>query len=120
MLTMLKAQYDAGIPMVAGTDSVGGFTLPRELELWVEAGIPSARVLQIATLGAARVMRLDRDLGSVAPGKFADLIVVDGDPVADIHALRRVETVVKGGTVYSVPALDRAAGVQPVVATQPR
>ena len=112
MLAMLKAQYDAGIPMVAGTDEMAGFTLPRELELWVEAGIPSARVLQTATLGGARVMKLDRDLGSVAPGKLADLIVVDGDPVADIGALRRVETVVKGGVVYSVPALDRALGVR--------
>lgn len=113
MLRMLKAQYDADIPLVAGTDAMAGFTLPRELELWVEAGIPSARVLQIATLGGARVMHRDRDLGSVAPGKLADLIVVDGDPVADIHALRRVSTVVKGGVVYSVPALDRAIGVQP-------
>ncbi|MDD5563707.1 MAG: amidohydrolase family protein, partial [Thermoanaerobaculaceae bacterium] len=114
MLAMLKAQYDAGIPMVAGTDEMAGFTLPRELELWVEAGVPSAKVLQTATLGGARVMKLDRDLGSVAPGKLADLIVVDGDPVADIGALRRVETVVKGGVVYSVPALDRALGVRPV------
>ncbi|MBZ5588381.1 MAG: amidohydrolase family protein, partial [Acidobacteriia bacterium] len=113
MLAMVKAQVDAGIPMVAGTDAMAGFTLPRELELWVEAGIPSAKVLQIATLGGARVMKLDRELGSVARGKLADLIVVDGDPVADIHALRRVETVVKGGVVYSVPALDRALGVQP-------
>jgi Amidohydrolase family len=112
VLAMLKAQYDAGIPMVAGTDSMAGFTLARELELWVEAGIPSARVLQTATLGGARVMKLDRDLGSVAPGKLADLIVVDGDPVADIGALRRVETVVKGGVVYSVTALDRALGVR--------
>lgn len=112
VLAMLKAQYDAGIPMVAGTDSMAGFTLPRELELWVEAGVPSARVLQIATLGGARVMKLDRDLGSVAPGKLADLIVVDGDPVANIGALRRVETVIKGGVVYSVPALDRALGVR--------
>lgn len=120
MLVMLKAQYDAGIPMVAGTDSMAGFTLARELELWVEAGIPSARVLQIATLGGARVMERGRELGSVAPGKLADLIVVDGDPVADIHALRRVETVVKGGVVYSVPALDRAIGVQPEAAVLPR
>ncbi len=112
MLTMLKAQYDAGIPMVAGTDSMAGFTLPRELELWVEAGVPSAKVLQVATLGGARVMKLDRDLGSVVPGKLADLIVVDGDPVANIGALRRVETVVKGGVVYSVAALDRALGVR--------
>jgi len=113
MLTMLKAQYEAGIAMVAGTDAMAGFTLPRELELWVQAGIPSARVLQIATLGGARVMHRARELGSVAPGKLADLIVVNGDPVADIRALRRVETVVKGGVVYSVPALDRAIGVEP-------
>ena len=120
VLAMLKAQFDAGIPMVAGTDAMAGFTLPRELELWVEAGIPSARVLQIATLGGARVMKLDHELGSVAPGKLADLVVVDGDPVADIHALRRVETVVKGGVVYSVPALDRALGIQPEPAALPR
>jgi cytosine/adenosine deaminase-related metal-dependent hydrolase len=113
MLKMLKAQYDTGIRMVAGTDSMAGFALARELELWVEAGIPSAKVLQIATLGGARVMHRDRELGSVAPGKLADVIIVDGDPVADIHALRRVETVVKNGVVYSVPALDRAIGVQP-------
>ena len=119
-LAMLKAQYEAGIPMVAGTDAMAGFTLARELELWVEAGIPSARVLQIATLGGARVMRLDRDLGSVSPGKLADLIVIDGDPVADIHALRRVSTVVKGGVVYSVPALDRALGVAPEPAVHAR
>ena len=120
MLAMLKAQYDAGIPMVAGTDATAGFTLPRELELWVDAGIPSARVLQIATLGGARVMGRDRELGSVAPGKLADLIVLDADPVADIRALRRVETVVKGGVVYSVPALDRALGVRPEAAANPR
>ena len=120
MLAMVKAQYDAGIPMVAGTDAMAGFTLARELELWVEAGIPSARVLQIATLGVRRVMKLDHEFGSVAPGKLADLIVVAGDPVADIRALRRVETVVKGGVVYSVAALDRALGVQPEPAAPPR
>jgi cytosine/adenosine deaminase-related metal-dependent hydrolase len=120
MFMMLKAQYDTGIRMVAGTDSMAGFALARELALWVEAGIPSAKVLQIATLGGAQVMHRDRELGSVAPGKLADLIIVDGDPVADIHALRRVETVVKGGVVYSVPALDRAIGVQPEPAVHPR
>jgi cytosine/adenosine deaminase-related metal-dependent hydrolase len=119
-LKMLKAQYDAGIRMVAGTDSMAGFALARELELWVEAGVPSPKVLQIATLGGARVMHRDRELGSIAPGKLADLIVVDGDPVANIHALRRVETVVKGGVVYNVAALDRAIGVQPVPAPPPR
>jgi cytosine/adenosine deaminase-related metal-dependent hydrolase len=120
MLRMLKGQYDAGIPMVAGTDAMAGFTLPRELELWVEAGIPAAKVLQTATLGGARVMKMDSELGSVVPGKLADLIVVDGDPVADMHALRRVETVVKGGVVYQVATLDRALGVQPVPAREPR
>jgi hypothetical protein len=113
LLRMVKAQYDTGIPMVAGTDAMAGFILPRELELWVEAGIPAAKVLQVATLGGARVMKMDGELGSLAPGKLADLIVVDGDPVADIHALRRVETVVKGGVVYKVAELDRAIGVRP-------
>ena len=63
--------------------------------------------------GRCRVMKLDHEFGSVAPGKLADLIVVAGDPVADIRALRRVETVVQGGVVDSVAALDRALGVQP-------
>ena len=111
---MTKIVYDAGIPIVAGTDGFAGFALHRELELYVQAGIPAPRVLQIATLGAARVMKRDSELGSIAAGKLADVILVDGDPEARISDVRRVQTVVKDGVVYQVSDLDRAIGVKPL------
>ena len=70
-------------------------------------------MLQIATLGAARVMKRDKELGSIAPGKLADLILVDGDPASRIGDIRRVTTVVKGGVVYQSSALYQAIGVRP-------
>jgi imidazolonepropionase-like amidohydrolase len=114
MLKMVRALYDAGVPVVAGTDSTPGFALHRELELYVAAGVPAPKALQIATLGAARVMKRDGELGSIAPGKLADLILVDGDPAARISDIRRVTTVVKGGAVYQTQALYQAIGVRPV------
>ncbi|MGB9105771.1 MAG: amidohydrolase family protein, partial [Terriglobales bacterium] len=106
--------YRAGIPIEAGTDSLAGFSLHRELELYVEAGIPAPAVLQLATLGAARIMKRDRDLGSIAPGKLADVILVDGDPAASISDIRRVSTVIKDGVIYNAAELDRALGVTPL------
>jgi cytosine/adenosine deaminase-related metal-dependent hydrolase len=113
MLKMTKAFYDAGIPIVAGTDSLAGFSLHRELELYEEAGIPAPKVLQLATLGAAHVMKRDQDLGTIEPGKLADVILVDGDPSAHISDIRRVRTVVKDGIVYQTSDLYRAIGVKP-------
>ncbi|HSK43274.1 MAG TPA: amidohydrolase family protein [Candidatus Binatia bacterium] len=113
MLDMAKTFYDAGIPIVAGTDSLAGFALHRELELYVKAGIPAPRVLQLATLGAARVVKRDSELGSIAPGKLADVILVEGDPAAHISDIRRVRTVVKDGVVFQVADMDRALGVIP-------
>jgi imidazolonepropionase-like amidohydrolase len=113
MLKMLKALYDAGVPIVAGTDGLAGFTLQRELELYVKAGIPAPQVLQLATLGAARIMKRDQDLGSIAQGKLADLIMVDGDPTTNISDIRKVKLVVKDGVVYKTEDLYRAIGVQP-------
>lgn len=113
MLRMVKALEDEGIPIVAGTDGMAGFTLARELELYGVAGIPAPRVLQIATLDGARVMNLDKDLGSVTPGKLADMILVDGDPTSDIGDLRRVAMVVKDGVIYDPAAIDREIGVRP-------
>lgn len=113
MLDMAKTFYDSGVPIVAGTDSLAGFSLHRELELYVKAGIPAPKVLQLATLGAAHVVKRDAELGSVAPGKLADLILVDGDPSTHISDIRRVKTVVKDGVVFQVTDLDRALGVIP-------
>ncbi len=105
--------HRAGVRIVAGTDAFAGFAFHRELELYVDAGIPPADVLRIATLGAAEVMGKDGELGSLQPGKLADLAVVPGDPTRDIGSLRRIETVVKGGTVYDAAALYAAIGVAP-------
>lgn len=113
LLRMLKMLYDAGVPLVAGTDALPGFSLHRELELYAEAGIPAGDVLRIATLGAARVMRRDTELGSIAPGKLADLVLIDGDPTRRIADVRRVSLVVKDGNVHEPAALYKAIGVRP-------
>ena len=115
-LEMLKLLHDAGVPLVPGTDAPAGFALHRELELWVEAGIPAAATLRAATLGSARVMGRAAELGSLTPGKLADLVLVPGDPTTDIGALRRISTVVKGGVVYDAAALYEALGVAPATA----
>lgn len=113
MLKMEKAFYDAGIPLVAGTDGLAGFTLQRELELYVQAGIPAPKVLQLATLGAARIMKRDDQVGTIAPGKLADVILVDGDPTANISDIRKVTMVVRDGVLYKTADLYNAIGVQP-------
>jgi len=113
MLRLVGMLYRAGIRIEAGTDAFAGFALHRELELDVAAGIPTPDVLQLATLGAARIMKHDADLGSIAPGKLADLIVVNGDPIQTISDIRRTEVVVKDGTVYRAADLYRAVGVRP-------
>lgn len=110
---MLMRLRSEGIPIVAGTDGLAGFSLPRELELYVEAGIPTPEVLRMATLGAARVARRDDRLGSIEEGKLADLIVVDGDPAARIADIRRLRLVVRDGAVLDPDALCREVGIRP-------
>jgi imidazolonepropionase-like amidohydrolase len=111
LLRMVKLLHDSGIPLVSGTDALAGFTLHRELELYVEAGISAPEVLRIATLGAAQVMKRDRDNGSVSVGKFADLLLIDGDPARRISDIRRTSLVIKDGNVYEPTALYRSIGV---------
>jgi imidazolonepropionase-like amidohydrolase len=113
MSKMVKKLYDAGIPIVAGTDGMAGFTLHRELEIYAEAGIPPAEVLKLATIGAARVMKKNRESGSIKPGKFADLILVDGDPTRQMSDIRRTALVMKGGQIYEPAALYRSIGIRP-------
>jgi len=114
MLRMVKAMYDAGVPVVAGTDAAPlGFALFRELELYAQAGIPPRRVIQLATLGAARIMHHDAERGSIAVGKLADLVLVDGDPTQRISDIRRTSLVVKNGIVYRPAELYGVLGVRP-------
>ena len=114
MLRMVKAMYDAGVPVVAGTDAGPvGFALFREFELYVQAGIPAPQVLRLATLGAARIMRHDDERGSIEVGKLADLVLTDGDPTRRISDIRRTWLVVKNGIMYQPAELYRALGVTP-------
>ena len=113
VLKMTKRLYDAGVPLVAGTDSVEGLMLHRELELWVQAGIPAANVLQAATIGAARVAKQDGELGSIEPGKKADLLLVAGNPIANIGDIRKGRVVIKDGVQYDCAALYAALGIAP-------
>jgi len=110
---MLKRLYEAGIPLVAGTDDVEGLMLHRELELWVKAGIPAARVLQAATLGAARIARADTELGSIEPGKKADLVLVQGNPLSNIADIRHPTIVIKNGVEYRSALLYETLGIKP-------
>ncbi|HZQ70739.1 MAG TPA: amidohydrolase family protein [Terriglobales bacterium] len=113
MLKMTKALYDSGVPIVAGTDALSGFALHRELELYEQAGIPAPKVLQLVTLGAARIMHKDGEVGSIAAGKLADVILVDGDPATRVSDIRKVKIVVKDGVVYKTADLYKAIGVLP-------
>ncbi len=100
MLKMTKRLYDAGVPILAGTDGTAGIMLHRELELEVEAGIPPLKALQIATLAAATVLKQQDQLGSIEPGKLADLVLVEGDPGTNISDIRRCRMVFKNGAIF--------------------
>jgi imidazolonepropionase-like amidohydrolase len=111
-LRMTKRMYDAGIPILAGTDATAGIMLHRELELEVEAGIPPAKALQIATYNAAKLLKQDKDLGSIAAGKRADLVLVEGNPAEKISDIRRCRLVMKNGVLYKSADLYRAVGIK--------
>lgn len=113
VLRLVGMLHRAGVPLVAGTDAMAGFALHRELENYVRAGIPAPEVLRIATLGAARIMKRDGELGVIAPGMLADVVLVDGDPAASISDIRKVELTVQGGRVYRAEKLYRAMGIAP-------
>ena len=87
--------------------------MARELELYVKAGFTPMEALQAATLEPARALGLERETGTIAPGKRADMVVVDGDPLADIANLRKVWLVVANGKQYRPAPLWRSVGFEP-------
>ena len=116
LVEFVGLMYKAGVPIVAGTDEISGFTLQRELELYVKAGITPAQVLQIATWNGAKYTRTTEDRGSVTVGKRADLILVDGDPTVNIADIRKVALVIKQGKAYYPSEIDEALGIKPFAA----
>jgi len=109
-LRLERMFVEAGGLLLAGTDPTGaggalpGFASIRQIQLLVEAGFSFEQAVRIGTLNGAIFLGRDREVGSIAAGKRADLILVDGDPVRDPAALGRITTVFKAGIGY-----DRAA-----------
>ncbi|HVG61584.1 MAG TPA: amidohydrolase family protein [Hyalangium sp.] len=113
LVELVGLLYRGGVHLVAGTDNLSGLFLPRELELYVAAGIPPREVLRLATLGNAEAMKRDKEYGRVLPGYVADLMLVDGDPTLLIGDLRKVRHVVRGDRLYESAALFRSVGIKP-------
>ena len=99
-----------GVPILAGTDTPEpyvppGFALHQELLMLVESGLSPAEALQAATINNARMLNQEMNLGSIAAGKWADLLILSADPTADIRNSRKIETVIRGGRLASPSAL---------------
>jgi len=113
-LSILGILHRAGITIVAGTDqSVPGHSVYREIELYVQAGFSPQEALQAASIIPARVMGLEKELGTIEKGKRADLIIVNGNPLEDIHNIRNVEFVITNGSMYNSSELWRSVGFKP-------
>jgi hypothetical protein len=101
----------AGVEILAGTDTLNpfcfpGFSLHDELGLLVQAGLTPIEALQAATLNPARFLGREKDLGTVASGKIADLVLLDANPLDDIGNTRKISAVVFGGKFYNRASLD--------------
>jgi imidazolonepropionase-like amidohydrolase len=110
-LAAIGVLHKGGVAIVPGSDTgLVGHGLHRELELYVQAGMTPMEAIQSATIVSARAMKLDRDSGTIEPGKRADLVLIDGDPLADIREIRKVSGVVAGGRLYDPGKLWRSVG----------
>ena len=108
---LIKRLYDAGVTLVPGTDNFAGTTYIAELEVYEQAGLPAPFVLQMATITSARVMKDDKDYGSIVPGKVADIIIVNGKPAEHVNQLRNVQQVIRGGRLFDIHDLKLATGL---------
>jgi imidazolonepropionase-like amidohydrolase len=106
---LVMAMHKAGVPIVAGTDG-SGIELIRELELYVDAGFTPAEALETATLNPARLQHVDGAVGSIAVGKNADLVLVEGDPSQHIGDLRHTRMVMMDGIPMDTDALRTVSG----------
>ena len=90
-----------------------GHSLHREIELYVKAGFTPMEAIQAATIVPARVMKMDKEVGTIEAGKRADLILLDGNPLESISNIRNVRQVVTGGRIYDTAKLWQSVGFKP-------
>jgi len=116
-LHFLKKAYEAGCILTTGTDKTSmvplpGFSLWHEMMAFARAGLPAKAILKAATFNGAYALAVDNILGSLEPGKFADFVVLDKNPMEDIKNIKTVFRVIKGGIVYEPePLLKRLIGI---------
>lgn len=107
---VVRVMNKGGVTMLTGSDvaasRVPGFMLQEELVLLVESGLTPLQALQAATLNPARVLKISDDFGSVDAGKIADLVLLDADPLVDIHNTQRIAAVILGGKRLKRADLD--------------
>lgn len=113
-VAMVPRLYAAGVPIMAGTDTpIGlltpGFSLHEELRMLVEAGMPPAAVLVAATRRPAEFLGREDDLGTIEPGRLADLVLLAANPLTDIRNTRSIAAVMRGGRLFDRAALDALA-----------
>jgi len=100
----VKRMHDAGIPMCAGTDLGAVVAWPGEMADEIirlqHIGMTNIEAIRTATLNAAKLLGREKTLGTIEPGKYADVALIAGNPLEDLHALRRVRLVGKGGVWY--------------------
>jgi imidazolonepropionase-like amidohydrolase len=124
---LVGALHRAGVRLLAGTDTASwnrgtfpGFSLHDELALLVEAGLTPMQALQAATLNPARFLGKEQEFGTVLPGRRGDLVLLDADPLQDIHNTRKIHAVMLGGRLLDRRTLDRMlAEVKAAAAPRP-
>jgi hypothetical protein len=118
-LKLTKLLFDEGVPIIPGTDRFAGFTLLRELELYAKAGIPPIDVIRIGSLGSAEVVGVSNSTGSITVGKYADLVLIDGDPIKNMADLRKASLVIQGDRLYQPENIYKEMGVKPFAKATP-
>jgi len=114
LLAIIGAMHRAGVPIVAGTDlTVPGYSIHREMELYVQAGFTPMEAIQAATLVPARAMGLEKESGTLQPGMRADVLVVNGNPLERISDTRNVRFVIADGRYFEPAPLWRSVGFTP-------
>ena len=119
MVEFVGRLYKAGVPIVAGTDELAGFTLQSELAFLVKAGLTPSQALQVATRNGAIYTRTQHERGSITVGKLADLVLVDGDPTKNIADIRKVAAVITRGYLLYPQEIHRTLGIEPFVKNTP-
>ena len=96
----------AGVGILAGSDEQGGFWLHDELQIFVDAGLTTLEALQTATINPAKYLGREDELGTISPGKFADIVLLNANPLEDIRNTLDIDSVILKGRVYDRRTLD--------------